>query len=857
MNEELKIIIKAVADEAKKELARVKEEIANVNKEAEKANKVSETIKNIGKAATVAVASVAALTTAMANLGKSAMEAQKAQARLESGFISAGSSAEQAKKTYEGLYRFLGDVDQATEASNLLARLTQDEEDLAEWTKILQGVYATFPDSLPVESLAEAANETAKTGEITGALADALNWAGVSEDAFAASLAACNSEAEREALIRGTLNSLYGGASAIYEQTNASTLAYNESQAQLHSTLAQASTYLTPLLTNLSNLAATLLQVLGPALQVVSAILITFIQWIVAAAKAIGSFFGAFKGEGTKATKEVSNSVNGVKTSIGGATKGVSGLGGALKDATKQAKELKKQTMGFDELNVMSPQSSASASGGGDVSAPSVEVPSLEIPEVEIGEIDMSGWSLEDFESQLANVKERMEGVLVLVGLVGAALIGWGIAEIISDFDTYKGKLKDISTTAGLIAASLVLIQSYSDAWANGIDWGNLALILGSIGAIVALLVVKFGPLAGAIGLVVGGIAMVVLGVKDLIENGYSMEAVIMVAVGVIAILIGVIWALNAALLANPITWIVVAIVALIAIFVILWNECDGFRQFWIDLWEGIKTAFAAIVDWFKQAGEDIAQFFVGAWEAIKSAWSAVKQWFSNIWQGIKDVFSAVGKWFSDIFTGAWNGIKKAFDSVKSFFSGIWDGIKNAFSKVGSWFKDTFSKAWQGVKDVFSTGGKIFDGIKDGISNVFKTVVNGIIGGINKVIKVPFDAINGMLNKIRNVEVVGVKPFQNFWKQDPLSVPQIPKLAKGGVVDSATLAIIGERGKEAVMPLENNTEWMDSLADKIASRNNTPSKIVLMLDGRELGWANINSINSITKQTGALQLALY
>lgn len=822
MNEELKIIIKAVADEAKRELAKVREELEKTQEEAEKANKVSETMRGIGKAAAVAVGSVVALTTAMANLGKAAQEHQKAQARLEAGFVSAGSSAEQAKATYEGLYRFLGDVDTATEASNLLAQLTTDEQELAEWTKILQGVYATFPDSLPVESLAEAANETAKSGQLTGALADALVWAGVNEDAFAASLANANSEAEREALIRGTLNSLYGGAAALYEQNNASTIAYNESQAQLHNTLAQASHYLTPLLTNLSNLAATLLQVLGPAFQAISAIIITFIQWIVAAAQAIGSFFGAFKGEGGKATKEVSDSVSKVKTSIGGATKGVSGMGGALKEAAKQAKELKRQTMGFDELNVVSDNSTAAnAVGGGGGSIPSGGA--IAIPEITIPEIDMSDVNLDDFEEQLEEVKRRMEGVLVLAGIVGGAFAAWGITHLIKNFDKLKGKIKGISGVVMIIAGALLLVQGYSDAWANGIDWGNFALILAGIGLTVGGLVMKFGPLAGSIGLIVGGVAMLVLGIKDLIENGYSMEAVIMVAVGAITILIGVIWAMNAALLANPITWVVVAIMALVAVFVILWNECDAFRQFWIDLWEDIKVAFAAIVEWFKQAGAAIAKFFVEAWNLVKKAWSAAAQWFGGVWQGIKNVFSAVGQWFGNIFTGAWNAVKKAFSAVGSFFTGVWNTIKNIFSKVGTAIGDAVSGAF-----------------KNAINWVLEKaigIINGFIGAINTAISV--------INKI---------PGVNITKLSKLDVPQ---LAKGGIVDSATLAVIGERGKEAVLPLENNTGWMDALADKIASRNGGPSKIVLMLDGRELGWANIHSINSITQQTGQLQLALY
>lgn len=822
MNEELKIVIKAVADEAKKEFAKIQEQLEGVRQEAEKAGKSSESLAKIGKVAMAIHGAIIPLINGMRNLATSAQEAKKAFGRLESGFISAGSTAEQAKKTYEGLYRFLGDVDTATEASNLLAQLTQDEQDLAEWTTILQGVYAKFPDSIPVESLAEAANETAKNGELTGALADALVWLGVSEEAFQNALNNTNSVAEREALIRSTLNSLYGGAAQLYEQTNASTLAYNESQAQLHSTLAQASYYLTPLLTNLSNLASTLLQVLGPALQVVSAIIITFVQWIVAAARAIGSFFGAFKGEGSKATNEVSKSIGGVKKSIGGATNGLNSMNKGLKDTTNQVKELKRQTMGFDELNVMSSQSSA---GGGitDPQSDSITDPGIEIPTVEIPEIDMSDVNLNDFEDQLEDVKKRMEGVLVLAGLVGAAFAAWGIVHLIQNFDTLKGKIAGISGTIMIIAGALLLVQGYSDAWANGVDWGNFALILSGIGLIVGGIALAFGPLAASIGLVVGSIAMLVLGIKDIVENGYSMEAVIMIAVGAIGLLIGVVWALNAALLANPITWVVVAIMALVAAFVILWNECEAFRQFFIDMWEGIKVAFNAVVEWFKDAGAAIAQFFVDAWEAIKDAWSGVKQWFSDIWSGIKNVFASVGKWFGDIFSGAWNGIKKAFSAVGSFFSGIWSNIKSIFSKVGST-------------------------IGDAVSGAFKSAINWVL---EKAIGI----INGFISAINfAISAINLIPGVEISKLDKLEVPQ---LANGGIVTGDTLARIGEQGyKEAVLPLERNTEWMDALADKIANRNGSPSKIVLMLNEKELGWANIKSINAITQQTGTLQLSL-
>ena len=133
---------------------------------------------------------------------------------------------------------------------------------------------------------------------------------------------------------------------------------------------------------------------------------------------------------------------------------------------------------------------------------------------------------------------------------------------------------------------------------------------------------------------------------------------------------------------------------------------------------------------------------------------------------------------------------------------------------------------------------------------MFKTVVNGIIGGINKVISVPFNAINNMLSKLRNLEILGVSPFG--WIST-FSVPQIPLLAKGGIVDSATLAVLGEQGKEAVVPLENNTEWIDKIAEKLAARQgNNP--IILKVDKRVLGQASAEGINDITRLTGSIPL---
>lgn len=217
--------------------------------------------------AKAAALGLAAAGTALVALGASTLEYRNEQAKLTTAFETAGSTAAQAKETYNDLFRVLGDSGQATEAAGHLAKLTTEEKALNEWTTICQGVYATFGDSLPIEGLTEAANETAKVGTLTGSLADALNWAGVNEDAFQEKLDKCNTEAEREKLIRETLNGLYTDAAATYEENNAQVLAQNEAQAKLQETTAALGEVVAPLVTSFTQFATDALAVVVPYVQ--------------------------------------------------------------------------------------------------------------------------------------------------------------------------------------------------------------------------------------------------------------------------------------------------------------------------------------------------------------------------------------------------------------------------------------------------------------------------------------------------------------------------------------------------------------------------------------------------------------
>lgn len=178
------------------------------------------------------------LGSAIWNLDEATEEYRVAQGKLTTAFEAAGYSGEAAQESYTEFYKILGDTDTATEASQLLAQLAENEQDITKWTNIAAGVYGTFGDALPIEGMIESANETAKVGQVTGSLADALNWVGISEDEFNEKLAACSGEGERNRLIMETLSGTYDEASQAFYRNNEALVASREGQARMDETLA-------------------------------------------------------------------------------------------------------------------------------------------------------------------------------------------------------------------------------------------------------------------------------------------------------------------------------------------------------------------------------------------------------------------------------------------------------------------------------------------------------------------------------------------------------------------------------------------------------------------------------------------
>lgn len=204
---------------------------------------------------------------ALLDLSESTREYREDMGKLKTAWESAGKSNELATKTYRDFYTVLGEEDRSVEAVNHLAKFVETEQELAKWTNIAAGVWGTFGDSLPIEGLTEASNETAKVGKLTGVLADALNWAGVNEDKFQESLDKCNTEQERARLITDTLNGLYEEAAGNYRKNNASVMKAREETADYNDTLAELGETLEPVNADINRLKLQLAKEFAPVLK--------------------------------------------------------------------------------------------------------------------------------------------------------------------------------------------------------------------------------------------------------------------------------------------------------------------------------------------------------------------------------------------------------------------------------------------------------------------------------------------------------------------------------------------------------------------------------------------------------------
>ena len=479
------------------------DQVDNLGKQSRAAKNASEglgdTLDNI---ANTGLATLGGLVTAAAGAlvasAESTREYRTEMGKLDTAFTDNGHSAESARAAYQELQGVLGETDQSVEAANHLAKLTDNEKDLATWTgDILPGIFATFGASLPIEGLTEAANETAKVGQVTGPLADALNWAGISEDKFNESLAECTSEQERQKLIMETLAGVYGEASDAYKETNADVIAANQANDAWMASLAQVGAAVEPLLTDIKEIGAELMTKLVPVIQTL--------------------------------------------------------------------------------LNNL----------------PTVAV--------------------------------------VLAGIT-AALISYKVAAI-----------------AATAAEKGMTLAQYAAAAAQKV--------------------------------------------------------------------------LNAALLANPIGLVIVAITALVAAFTYLWKNNESFREFWINLWEKIKSAALAAVEGLKQLPTKI-------YNAIKSAVTRVQKWGSDLVDKVK--------------TAATNMLTNAVNTLKNMPSRVYNAIVGAIQQVTTWGTNMVNRAKTAATNMLTN-------VVNTLKNIPSKVYSAISGAIDKVVTWGTNMVSKAKTAMRNV----------------------------------------------------------------------------------------------------------
>ena len=273
--------------------------------------------------------------------------------------------------------------------------------------------------------------------------------------------------------------------------------------------------------------------------------------------------------------------------------------------------------------------------------------------------------------------------------------------------------------------------------------------------------------------------------------------------------------ALNAVLMANPIVLIVTAIAAVIAILVVLYTKCEGFRNF-------VNSVASAIVGFVKNAASAIAGFFKNLWATIQGIWSAVSGWFktnvidpvvnffapipgiiggffSGLWTSIQSIWATVSGWFSlNVIQPLVNFFAPIVESIGGFFANLWASICSIWQAAGTWFSENVTTP---INNAFQAIGDFVKGIFNGLIGLVEGMINRIIG-----------AVNGFIGGFNDVVGWGASFIGVDW-EGLATIPEVslPRLAKGGIVDSPTILEAGEAGTEAIVPLSELWGKMQSM----------------------------------------------
>lgn len=299
-----------------------------------------------------------------------------------------------------------------------------------------------------------------------------------------------------------------------------------------------------------------------------------------------------------------------------------------------------------------------------------------------------------------------------------------------------KSQLEELAISFGellmpAIRAIVGWIQQFVD-WLNGMDEGTKKAVV-----TVALLAAALGPVLIVVGKVISAVGTImsivpkIAGVINTVKTAFA--------------------ALNVTMLANPIVLIIAAIAALVAAFIYLWTHCEGFREFWIGLWENVKAAAVAVWNGLKD-------FFAAAWNGIVSVaqtvWNSLAAFFTGLWDGIKNVVTTVVTAISDFLTAAWNTIcsvvSTVLTAIHTVVSTVWNGILSAVTMIVNGILSVISVVWNAIQAVITTVVTAISGFLTGAWNGIRTVITSVVNGIHGVVTSVWGAIQNAVVSIVN-----------------------------------------------------------------------------------------------------------
>lgn len=645
--------------------------VKNVTKSGESlGNKLK---SGLGKAGSIAAKGIGLVTGAAAAasgalfaLESSTEEYRIAQGKLNTAFEAAGYSTETAKEAYTNFYKILGDTDTATEASQLLAKLAQSEEDVAKWTDIAAGVSGTFGDSLPIEGLIEASNETAKVGQVTGVLADALNWAGINEDDFNEKLAACTDESERNRLIMDTLSGTYDDATDAFYRNNEALVESRENQAALDESLAKV----------------------GEAVATAKNTFVNqFTPYIVDASEKVANFISGINFE-----KAIENAVSFL---------------GRLRDRAKSVSDYLSETFlpVFDSVKNL-------FSNVSDKIEPLI---------TKLKDYVSSGKAVNDVTNTVKDALETASGVLsnavdslskfidwVSGGSNSASIFRAAVVGVVSAFAMWK----TITTVQSIISKVTKTVQAAKVAFtalSAAMNANPFVLIATLITAVVAALITLWTTNEGFRDAVIAiweTIKGVFVGAWEAIKTAWGAVTEFFSGVweGIQSVFSVVVDVLGG-FFENA--WSAIKTV---------WNAVTGYFE---NIWNTVKGIFSVVKS-------VLSGDFEGAWKTIKDVFSDWEEFFSGLWDNLTGIFANVADWFigvgKDIINGIWQGINDKVKWLKDKVNGVIDKIKSWFTGSDGFDEHSPSKWSRQVFRYIMDGGAL--GLDDGVPGVMRSVKN-------------------------------------------------------------------------------------------------------------------------------------